>query len=401
ARADVDAGLDLAAARDHPDQLAVDEAALAGVLAVHLDEVLGLADLRARAAPGLGGGVVVVERAPGAEQQRVLVVGQLLAGPIRGRLERGLALDRAAAVERGRAGVIGIGTRPLQAALLVDPRVGDAGELIAEPGQLVVDLGGALVIRHRVAAGAGDLAEDLPVGAGLAGRVDGLADPLDPTIGVGEHAVLLGEAGGRQHHVGVAGGLVQEDVLDDQELDVVEALLDVAGVGLGQQDVLAHHVHALDLPLGHRLHHDVELHAVVGRQLDPPGLLKLGLGGGIADPLVAGIEHRARARVVGPLHVVLSAQRVHAGRADAEVTGHQHQVGEAVDVVGAVGVLGDPERVVDAGLAGGRVGAGGLADHRRGHAGDLLGPLGGGLAGGLDHAGEAVGVPGDELAIDQ
>ena len=42
---------------------------------------------------------------------------------------------------------------------------------------------------------------------------------LHPAVGVGEHPLLLGEAGSRQHHVGIAAALVQEDVLDDQEVD--------------------------------------------------------------------------------------------------------------------------------------------------------------------------------------
>ena len=41
--------------------------------------------------------------------------------------------------------------------------------------------------------------------------------PLHPAVGVGEGALLLQEAGCRQDHVGKGGGLVFQDVLDDEE----------------------------------------------------------------------------------------------------------------------------------------------------------------------------------------
>ena len=68
--------------------------------------------------------------------------------------------------------------------------------------------------------------------------------------------------------------------------------------------------------------------------------------------LVAGVDVGQGAHVAGALHVVLAAQRVHAGARPAEVAGEQRQVADGQHVLGAVRVLGDAHRVDDGGARG-------------------------------------------------
>ena len=66
-----------------------------------------------------------------------------------------------------------------------------------------------------------------------------LADQLDAPLGIGEGAVLLEEGRAGQEDVGVIGGLVEEEIVDDDAFHRREAGGDVAGVGIGLEDVLA------------------------------------------------------------------------------------------------------------------------------------------------------------------
>ena len=75
----------------------------------------------------------------------------------------------------------------------------------------------------------------------------GLPPLLDTAFGAGLGAVLLGIAGCRQDNVGELRGLGQEDILHDQELEVLQALLHVVEVRVGDHRVLTHDVDALDL----------------------------------------------------------------------------------------------------------------------------------------------------------
>ena len=64
---------------------------------------------------------------------------------------------------------------------------------------------------------------------------------------------------------------------------------------------------------------------------------------------------RERAHVAGALHVVLSAQRVHADAGPADVAGRHGEVGDRHDGGRALAVLGDAEAVIDRAVAAGRV----------------------------------------------
>ena len=93
----------------------------------------------------------------------------------------------------------------------------------------------------------GEFAEDLPVCLCLAGRVLGLSPLLDTAFGRGLGAVLLGKTGCREDNIGELGGLGHEDILHDHELDVLQSLLHVVEVRVGEHRVLTHDIDALDL----------------------------------------------------------------------------------------------------------------------------------------------------------
>ena len=75
-----------------------------------------------------------------------------------------------------------------------------------------------------VAEPAGELEEDPQVVARLARRLERLAHPLDPTLGVRDRALGLGpRGGGREDDIGDLGGRGQEDVLDDEQVEAPSA----------------------------------------------------------------------------------------------------------------------------------------------------------------------------------
>ena len=90
-----------------------------------------------------------------------------------------------------------------------------------------------------------DVADDLPVGASISGGIDGFAHALHPAFAVGEGAVLLGEAGGRQNDVCQLGGFGHEDFLDHQEVELLQAFDDLGLVGLAPDRVFAEGVEGL------------------------------------------------------------------------------------------------------------------------------------------------------------
>ena len=162
--------------------------------------------------------------------------------------------------------------------------------------ELVEHLARALVL-HRVAETVRDVADDLPVLAGLARRLHGRAADLHPPVRVRVGADLLECGGRRQHHVCELGRLGQEDVLHDQEVERSQPLSHLVHVGVGQERVLAHHVHALDLAVQCRADDLGDGQPRVRVELRFPGRLELGAGGVTGDPLVVGIHHRDQPRV--------------------------------------------------------------------------------------------------------
>ena len=158
--------------------------------------------------------------------------------------------------------MIGRRARPLEPALAVQPRVGDAAEERRQPRHLVEDLGRAAVVELAADVQAEpprdaprQLGGDPPVRPRLAERRQRRPHALHAALGVGERAFLLGERRRRQEHVGPLGRLVHEQVLHDQEVELADRLLGVVQVGLGEQRVLADDVHRPDLAVEAALDH--------------------------------------------------------------------------------------------------------------------------------------------------
>jgi hypothetical protein len=93
----------------------------------------------------------------------------------------------------------------------------------------------------------------------------------------------------------------------------------------------------------------------------------------IRDVAIAGELMRERAHVTRALHVVLTAQRIHAHTFAAQVAGRHRQVGDAHHHRRALAVLGDAESVVDRGVACARIQASGSAHLLGGNARDARG----------------------------
>jgi hypothetical protein len=168
----------------------------------------------------------------------------------------------------------------------------------------------------------GDVLHDLPVWTGLPWRVRHLAAELHPAVGVGVGAVLLHVGGGGKNHVGELGGLGEEDVLNHEEVQGREGLAHLVDVRVGEERVLAEHVHATHaVGLQHRFDDLRDRQAAVRVERRAPGLLEARLRRLTVDALVIGIEHRDQARVGRTLHVVLPAQRVQTGAGTPDLPG--------------------------------------------------------------------------------
>src|SRR6266852_1199815 len=199
-------------------------------------ESLALAKWRCVSA-GLDAGVERVEAAPRREPDRKLVT-QLV--------DRRIVLNHAKRRERTlhrilpksrvqelRAGMIERRAGPLDAAKLVDPRVGHAGvHRRKAPALVPYLLGGRL---PPVAPEAPrDLADDLDVVTRPRRRLERASHALHATFAAGYRSLRLGPSGRRgQNDVCKLGGLCQEDVLHDQVLEAAEQADGSRLVGLG------------------------------------------------------------------------------------------------------------------------------------------------------------------------
>ena len=365
------APLHAAAPRRDPDHLPVGDLQLGGIGWMDLDEEL-LHELAGRAAPGHAPRMVVIE-----EPSRGGQIGERLVGPLVGSLplagrEGGLpaGAGELAHVQVGRPGMVGAragpGEGPLVETCVTHASV--AGRALRDG---LKDLFGAPEAPVRAEA-AGQIGQDLPVGTGLAGRLDGLAHALDRTGRVGEGALLLAPAGGGKHHVGQLGRLGEEDVLHHEEIQVLQAAADVGRVGVGHHGVLAHDEEPLQLALPGGLHHLHDRLAGRGGHLHTvPVVLELLAHLGAGHLLVAREDRRQGAHVAGPLDVVLTAQRVHARAGAPQHPAEQGQVRQGTDVVRARHVLVDPHGVEDCRVGTGGVDPGRLLDQLGGHARDL------------------------------
>ena len=277
-------------------------------------------------------------------------------------------------MEEQLAGVGLVVARPLDAAELLEPRVAHPGVDRRQATDLVPD-GFGVGLAPAAAHPVGQVEDDRQVVAGALGRFDRLANALDAPLRVGDGPLRLGPGRGRrQDHVGQLGGLRQEQVLDDEEVEALEQVDRPLLVGLGLDRVLADAVDRGQLAALHRVEHPRQVPAALRRDGDAPLGVELGAQRVVLDVLEAGQAVGEGAHVAAALDVVLATQRVDAAAVAADVTGQQHQVDERQDVVDRVVVLGDAERP---------------ADHRPRRRGERVGQLADGL--GRD-AGLALGV---------
>ena len=120
------------------------------------------------------------------------------------------------------------------------------------------------------------------------------------------------------------------------------------------------------------LHHGESRRA---RQLGVPGFFKFCHVFRHGHVLVAGQDIGQGAHVAGPLDVVLAADGIDPGGRPPDMAAEHGEIGQALDVVGAGGVLGDPQDIDNgAGLRFG-IPFGHLYEFRLGDPGDLGHPL--------------------------
>ncbi|MPL67272.1 hypothetical protein SDC9_12963 [bioreactor metagenome] len=364
----------LARAARQPDPVAVLDAACLGVVGVDLQQVLGVPH-DVFGAPGLGADVVVAEDPAGGQQQREARPGALVGRHIGGADEPPLAAHEALDMHDRRTLGRGIIARPLHRAAFVQHLVGDAGKARGGRGDLGHDLARVGIAPAR-AHGVRQELRHLPVGIARLRRHHP-AHRVDPALGIGEGPVLFQEGRAGQEDMGVIRGLVQEEVVHDHAVHRREARRDVAGVGVGLQDILALDVNPPELP-GHRgIEHVRDPQPGFGIERNAPGLLEDRPRGVVRDMAIARQLVREAAHVAAALHVVLPAQRVHPHALAADVAGHHREVGDGDDGGRALRMFGHAKAVIDRGIGRGGIGARRLADRRRGHAGQRLGRLGG------------------------
>ncbi len=155
------------------------------------------------------------------------------------------------------------------------------------------------------------------------------------------------------------------------------ASMTCVGVGVGDDGVLAHDVHRLELAADGGVHHLDERETRLCRELalGLPVVADAIERAALAELLVAGQAVGQAREVAGALHVVLPTQRVHAGSRPADVAGEHGEVRERAHLVGARGVLRDAHRVDDRGGIGRAVRDRELADVGQRDAGDFGSPL--------------------------
>ena len=233
-------------ARAHYHGIAVARRAARGVVGVDFDERLRLGGQEVLGLGGAGHGVPLVGDAPGREHERKLVVrhvdGLRVVGWARG--ERVRPASGSGASHRAVGAGVGVprraagGHRPLQRASLREAAVREAG-LVAEPAvgrlHVLVEDGGRGAPREllAVAEGPPGAREDLPVGQGVAGRVDDPPHEGHPALGVRLRSLLLRPLRGREHDVREGARLRRVvGVLDDHEVGAVQRSGESCCVGL-------------------------------------------------------------------------------------------------------------------------------------------------------------------------
>ncbi len=181
----------------------------------------------------------------------------------------GSSLPQPRVQEQG-AGVLLVGTRPLDAAELLEPFPAHAGVHRAERTQLLpcAERGDVAPVGAHALR---ELGDDPDVVLGVARRLERLAHPLHAALGVRHRPFRFERAvRRREHHVGELGRPRHEQVLDDQGVEAPQQHLRVLLVGLAAGGVLADHVDGGELATIHRLEHLGQRVAVRARVIGTP-----------------------------------------------------------------------------------------------------------------------------------
>src|SRR5690606_6024375 len=136
-------------------------------------------------------------------------------------------VPRAGLEQPWRAGMIVRRAWPEHTELLIDLLVRDAGVVreatLRRDAQLVEDPARRLEVEAAAAAErVRDVLDDAPVLARVARRIDGPVDLDDAALDLRHGALVLLLERAREHDVGVARGLAQEELDRDEELELLE-----------------------------------------------------------------------------------------------------------------------------------------------------------------------------------
>src|SRR5580704_17550279 len=338
----VDAQRCFASAARELDPIAIANAALFGVMRVHLEQVF-LVPERIIGAPRLRADVILRQDTAGGEQEWEARPGFFVGGDVFGYNEPALASDEAVDVHD---------RRTLRCLVVAGP------------------LHRTALVVHVVAECFGEQQRDLPILVAILRRHD-FAYALDAPLGISEGAVLFQERRTRQEDVGEACRLVEKQVLHHNAFHRLQDGGDVFGIGIGLQDVLALDVNALEAAVDRGVEHVGNAQAWLLVEGDAPVLLKHLPGRIDRNVPVSRKLVRERTHVAGALHVVLAAKRMYPDAGPADVARRHGKVGDRHDGGGALAVLGDAETVVNRAVAAGREQPSGATDRLRGYAGDL------------------------------
>ena len=188
------------------------------------------------------------------------------------------------------------------------PRFSHVGERLVgrgEVGEFAEDFFRRGVV-HGVPHATRYVTQDFPVEPGFSGQVEGRATHLNAAVGVGVGALFFHVGAGGQDDVGELGGLGKEDVLDDKELEVGKRFSHLVDVGVREEGVLSHDVHATDRALERTARDFDDGEPGFGRERTLPGGFKLGPDIGVPHRLVVGVDHRNEPGVARTLYVVLA-----------------------------------------------------------------------------------------------
>ena len=412
---------DLAAAAADLHQLAVGNAEPGQLARVQVDARLADVGVEARQLAGAAHAVPLVAQPAGGEVQRIVRVGRFGGGGAHRHHETGAPVvggEAAVGIQPGPrrrvAGGAAGGEGPLLRPGLLQQGVAEAADvhvathgarrMLGEDGRAVGvveqprGLGPAQPRRQRP----GQVADDAPVGAGLAGRRHGAVHAADAALRVGDAAVLLAPGGGRQQQVGVGGGLgAAVGVLQHHEVAARQRRVHRGQLGHRLGRVGAGDPQGLDLAGARRAEQLHRAEAGLGRYVGhPPEARDFGAVSGVGE-LPVGRQQVGEGADLAPAHRVgLAGQRERAAARPADLPGGQRQGDQRGAVVGAVGGL------VEALAPQGHRRAGGAPPARRG---DDVGRgeaahLGGAGRRGVPHVFaqglEALGVGGDEGGVE-